>query len=80
MLTRRQGDIDDVTPLNVCRTHLEGTDTPVIVSCWKVTPEELAEINRTGRVWLQLIGERMVPALLSGTNPFANGDGNANPS
>lgn len=43
---------------------------PVVVSCWKPTAEELEEINRTGRVWLGIIGHTMPPAWLSGHNPF----------
>ena len=36
---------------SVCRTHTPH-GIPVVISCWKVTAEELAEITRTGRVWL----------------------------
>ena len=51
---------DSCDPLTVCRTEWDGM--PVVVSCWKVTPEELAEIQRTGRVWLAIWGESMPPA------------------
>jgi len=43
---------------------------PVVISCWKPTREELAEIQRTGRVWLMVIGETMPPCYLDGHNPF----------
>ena len=43
---------------------------PVVISCWKPTKEELAEINRTGRVWLVVQGETMPPVHLDGISPF----------
>jgi hypothetical protein len=48
---------------------------PVVVSCWKPTAEELAEINRTGRVWLIVMGQTMPPAILEGQNPFRRVNG-----
>lgn len=44
---------------------------PIVVSCWKLTKDELDEINRTGRVWLMIWGETMPPAAVSGTKPFS---------
>lgn len=69
---------DDCDPLSVlCTTDQNGL--PVVISCWKCTPEELAEINRTGRVWLGIMGVTMPPAWLSGTKPFTlESDGPAN--
>lgn len=56
------------------RTDLHGLDdVPCVVTCWKPTVEELAEIQRTGRVWLMLIGQSMPPALVSGVSPFLQG-------
>ncbi len=43
---------------------------PVVISCWKLTVEELAEINRTGRVWLMVFGCSMPPVSLSVARPF----------
>lgn len=60
---------DQVAPLSVLRTQY--TDgTPVVISCWKVTAEELAEIQRTGRVWLHVLGYTMPPVLVMGTRSF----------
>jgi hypothetical protein len=42
---------------------------PVVVSCWKVTREELDEINRTGRLWLMIVGNTMPPAVITGIKP-----------
>ena len=41
-----------------------------ILSCWKMTKEELEEVNRTGRVWLVVVGSVMPPVILSGTHPL----------
>jgi hypothetical protein len=55
--------------LSVWRGFDEGNQ-PVVISCWKVTQEELEEIQQTGRVWLRISGQTMPPTLLQGTNPF----------
>lgn len=44
---------------------------PLVVSCWKLTAEELAEINKTGRVWLGIYGHTMPPAFVAGLKPFS---------
>ena len=44
--------------------------TTTTISCWKLTAEELAEVNRTGRVWLGCMGATMQPAWISGHSPF----------
>lgn len=43
---------------------------PNVVSCWKLTREELDEINRTGRVWIGVLGEGMPAIWVSGVSPF----------
>ena len=63
---------------SVCRTKtLQGF--PVVVSCWKVTQEELDEINRTGRVWLWIYGETMPPAAVDGMRPWPETTEGVNP-
>lgn len=47
------------------------SDIPGVMSCWKLTAEELAEVNRTGRIWLIVAGETMPPVILSGIKPIA---------
>jgi len=57
---------------------LEGCmDLPVFndrvasVSCWQPTPDELDEINATGKVWLSVFaGESAPPVWVSGHYPF----------
>jgi hypothetical protein len=46
---------DSVQDMHVRR--LDGT----IVSCWRLTPEELAEVQRTGVVWLSVWGSLSQP-------------------
>ncbi len=65
-------DLDDVLCLSVYRGAMSD-GTPVVISCWKPTAEEWAEMQRTGRVWLLIQGQTMPPATLTGTNPFAGG-------
>jgi len=45
-------------------------DTPVVISCWKLTKEEFEEVKRTGRIWLGVLGKTMPPVWLSGCSPF----------
>ncbi len=60
---------DECVALSILRTETVN-GTPCMVSCWKLTAEEMAEIVKTGRVWLVVIGKRMPPVILSGTKPF----------
>ena len=43
---------------------------PAVVSCWKVTMEELEEINKTGRIWLVIMGATMPPSAITGIRPL----------
>lgn len=49
---------ESVEPLHVRR--LEGA----LVSCWELTPEDIAEIQRTGRIWLSVWGRQTQPPVL----------------
>jgi len=44
------------------------------VSCWRLTPEELEEVNRTGVVWLKIAGHSMPPVYVSGEALVLIGD------
>ncbi len=61
--------VDECDALSVLRTQTTG-GVPVVVSCWKLTKEELEEVNRTGRVWLTVLGITMPPVALDGAKPF----------
>lgn len=54
------GDEERVGPLPVRR--LEGR----VVSCWRLSPEELAEVQRTGVVWLSIFGHTHAPVAITG--------------
>ena len=45
--------------------------SPECISCWELTPEELAEVQRTGRVWLRVAGVTHVPVCIQGLSPFS---------
>lgn len=49
----------------------ETTDgVPVLVSAWDLTVADLDEINRTGRVWLQVIGNAHPPVRITVACPY----------
>lgn len=52
------------------------------VSCWRLTDEELAEVNRTGVVWLKIMGHGIYPVYISGEAlvVFADGEGGTRPA
>lgn len=43
---------------------------PMIISYWKLSYEDLQEINKTGGVWLRIIGSGMPPVALEVECPF----------
>lgn len=40
------------------------------VSCWKLTPEELVEVQRTGVVWQGIMGKGIPPSYVAAFSPF----------
>lgn len=49
---------------------VDNEDTPVIISCWKLSKEDLEDINQTGEIWLQIVGNGMPPVSIYTENPF----------
>ena len=45
---------------------------PAIISCWKLSKEDLEEIQKTGQIWLSITGQGMPPVSLFTENPFRN--------
>lgn len=41
-----------------------------VISCWKLTKEELEEINKTGRVWVYHYGDYLQPHYVGIHTPF----------
>ena len=61
--------VDQCEALPVHQGHLQ-SGLPVVISCWKITKEELEELHKTGRVWLMVLGVAMPPVTLSTEIPF----------
>lgn len=53
-----EGSEDAVIEMPTCR--LDGA----IASCWRLSPDEIAEIQRTGVVWLSVWGRSTHPPVL----------------
>lgn len=49
---------------------IEGKPVPCIVSCWKLSPEELQRIQETGKVWVTIMGVSMPPIQPMAFHPF----------
>lgn len=41
-----------------------------ITSCWELSPEELEEVKKTGKVWLVVFGKQQPPVSVNGIRPF----------
>lgn len=48
----------------------DGIDSPVIISCWKFSKEDLEEIQKNGCIYLSIAGTAMPPVSLFTENPF----------
>ena len=46
-----------------------------IISCWKLTKEELEQINKTGVIWFSVMGQSQPPIWLGTENPFQEEEG-----
>lgn len=55
-------------PLSVFRGVTDGTR--IMISCWQLTPEEMAEVQRTGRVWLLVFNDEHPVVHMAGESPF----------
>jgi len=59
---------DECSPLPVFKGKVGGF--PGIVSCWKLSEEELEEIQRTGVIWLNIVSYSHPPVELMAKSPF----------
>lgn len=71
-----KGSPDNVQPLNVCYVKDEESGAMYLTSCWKLTAEELEEINRTKRIWVIIHGLKHPPITLSGLKPVSKMENN----
>lgn len=62
--------MDNCSDLPVCECIDFNFNTPVIISKWKLTPEELQKVNETGEIWLSVVGQGMPPVCLMVDYPF----------
>lgn len=60
---------DQCDALSVLR-YVDASRQPIVLSCWKLTKDEVDELNRTGRIWLYVYGQTMPPVALTAENPF----------
>lgn len=65
---------DECSPLPTHHYNqpIEGKLYPAIISCWKLSPEELEEVQRTGVVWVSILGKTLAPFIVFTQNPFAS--------
>jgi hypothetical protein len=49
---------------------LDQENFPQIISCWQFSKEDLEEIRRTGKIWVQTVGITLSPFCLFTENPF----------
>lgn len=43
---------------------------PIIVSCWKLSEEDLEEVKKSGLIYLSMLSEGIQPVALSVASPF----------
>lgn len=60
---------DECQVLEVYKGEFED-GKPVVISCWKFTKEELEIVNKTGRIYILVLGESMPPIAPTATDPF----------
>ena len=64
-----RGTMENSTDLHVW--HGESGDGVVeSISCWALSDDEIAEVKRTGRVWLRIVGEGHPHVAVQGDWPF----------
>jgi hypothetical protein len=49
----------------------ENTSFPHVVSCWELSPEELEQVAKTGKIYLAIVGHQP-PVFLTPFNPIPN--------
>lgn len=70
LLARPEGMTEEECyDLSVCRTIMEN-GTPVVISCWELTPDEIATIIGTKKIWLWIIGKTHPPVILDVKYPW----------
>lgn len=52
------------------RRDVTPSGMPIMISCWKITKEELEILAKTGRIWLTICGNLVPPVRLTVERPF----------
>lgn len=60
---------EQCAPLHVWKGKDDG-GTPVIISCWQLSKEDLEEIQKNGKIYLTICGTGMPPVSLQTETPF----------
>lgn len=48
----------------------DSSDNEVVISCWKLTAEDLRELQKTGRIWLYVYSTTLPPVALTAVRPW----------
>ena len=62
-------NLEEVSVLSCYCGQLED-GRPIIVTCWKVSAEDLAQIQATGRIWASAVLDSLPCIRLQTANPF----------
>ena len=57
-------------PLPVVRVQFAG-NTPGLVTAWELSEDEMVDVNRTGRIWITLLGMAQPPISVGTRCPYA---------
>jgi hypothetical protein len=79
VLRAAPGTEDRVNDLPIFRQPMRGEalpegQDPCVVACFKFSPEEIAEINRTGVVYHMVLGYTHAPVSLHAFSPFVQSE------
>lgn len=64
LILGKPSDMEECDPLSVF------SDGKHIVSCWKLTVDELIKFQKTNRIWLIISGPTMPPVILTAIKPL----------
>lgn len=67
-LSHPESMTEDAVSALVIHTYNGAGGLPITTSCWRLTEDELREVNKTGRVWLTVLGPH-APVSMSGVKP-----------
>jgi hypothetical protein len=55
--------------LPVVRVHL--SEGPALVTAWELSEQEMADVQRTGRIWVTLLGNLQPPIMVTSRSVHA---------